>query len=148
LNPKAIPTPRTGYERLAERITERIDDSGECWLWQGHTSADGYAFFSVNGRNTAVHRVSYEAFVAPMPDGLEIDHLCRVRSCVNPSHLEAVTHRVNMQRRVYTPELRAQCRNGHLYDEQNTLTNSGRRRCRACHVEAMRRYRQKARASR
>jgi hypothetical protein len=69
-----------------------------CWLWLGKLTKDGYASVgrSVNGRyHVTAHRVSYELNVGPIPDGLQLDHLCRVRCCINPDHLEAVTSLVN-----------------------------------------------------
>lgn len=75
---------------------------GRCWIWTGYTSRLGYGIFGPGGRSVTMpaHRWSYEHFVGPVPDGLELDHLCRVRRCVNPLHLEAVTHRENCLRAV------------------------------------------------
>jgi len=95
--------------RLADKI--KIDGNG-CWIWTGHIGRTGYgrgrhevAFdpYYVNGRlrggrRTAVHRVVHELLKGPIPDGLQIDHLCEVRSCCNPAHLEAVTQSVNILR--------------------------------------------------
>lgn len=70
-----------------------------CWLWTGTLSMKGYGRFNVTDRNNAAaHRFAYESFVGPIPDGLEIDHLCSVRRCVNPAHLEPVTHAENLRR--------------------------------------------------
>jgi hypothetical protein len=71
---------------------------GECWPWRGVRTMHGYGSVTLDGRAVVAHRASYETFVGPIPEGLEIDHLCRVRECVNPEHLEPVTHEVNMQR--------------------------------------------------
>ena len=98
--------------RLADKI--KIDGNG-CWIWTGSVHRTGYgqgthkvAFDPYykngrqkGGRQTAVHRVVYERLVGPIPDGLQIDHLCEVRSCCNPAHLEAVTQSVNMLRAIY-----------------------------------------------
>lgn len=80
-----------------ERFWLKVDKSGDCWLWKAGRDTNGYGAFE---RNTA-HRTAYELSVGPIPDGLEIDHLCHVKACVNPAHLEAVTHRVNLGRRVF-----------------------------------------------
>lgn len=75
----------------------RIIDLGystPCWLWQRSLTSNGYAR-TFNGR---VHIIYWERLNGPIPDGKELDHLCRERSCVNPAHLEAVTHRVNVKR--------------------------------------------------
>lgn len=71
-----------------------------CWLWMGRREKKGYGSLHSNGTSYKAHRVSYELVKGPIPAGLEIDHLCRVRCCVNPDHLEAVTHRENIRRAV------------------------------------------------
>lgn len=75
-----------------ERLYEPEPNSG-CWLWKGATAC-GYGYF----RHRPAHRFAYELYRGPIPEGLQLDHLCRVRSCVNPSHLEAVTQGVNLHR--------------------------------------------------
>lgn len=98
---KRGPKPRPPIERLLSRI--EIDDQG-CWIWQGTCDYDGYGKIAygqrVNGRPgmERTHRVAYELLAVPVPDGLTIDHLCRVRACCNPDHLEAVTLRENLSR--------------------------------------------------
>ncbi len=68
-----------------------------CWLWAGFIHPkNGYGSYRMNGRTCGAHRASYELHVGPIPDGYDLDHLCRVRSCVNPSHLEPVTRRENL----------------------------------------------------
>lgn len=116
-------------------------DANGCWLWQRKTTREGYGQVGVASRVLIAHRVSYERFIGPIPAGLEIDHLCRVTSCINPWHLEPVTQRENMRRRfaVYTT-----CRNGHPFDEGNTyVTSRGHRACRACNVLAVQRYKRR-----
>ena len=122
-----------------ERIEERrvIDDNG-CWNWPV-TDRNGYGRFRVGsadiiGSRTMAytHRVAYETFVGPVPEGLELDHLCRNRACCNPEHLEPVTRRENARRgRVTGP--RDTCKRGHEFTPENTYTfPNGRRNCRAC----------------
>lgn len=113
-----------------------VDENG-CWLWQGAVSPTGYGQGSFGGRFLYVHRVSYEAFVGPIPEGLQIDHLCRVRRCCNPMHLEPVTVRENLMRGNTMTARRAgitHCPQGHAYDEANTYVSpkEGGRACRAC----------------
>lgn len=81
---------------------DHVSMSGSCWIWTGAINvAIGYGKLYRDGRDQYAHRWSYELFVGPIKHGLEIDHLCRVRSCVNPKHLEAVTHQVNMSRGIW-----------------------------------------------
>jgi hypothetical protein len=79
------------------------------------------------------HRLSYEHHVGPIPDGLQIDHTCRNRKCVNPEHLEPVTNAENTTRQDHAERRKTHCPKGHPYDEANTYVDpSGARRCRAC----------------
>ena len=112
---------------------------GPCWLWIPQASNGGYGQFYLNGKPQLAHRASYMLFVDEIPAGLTIDHLCSVRCCVRPSHLEAVTLLENLRRAevwkhgAEAQRSKARCPNGHLYDEANTrITPSGRRHCRAC----------------
>lgn len=108
--------------------------SGNCWLWQGGASRGGYG--KLNG--THAHREFYERLIGPVPAGLELDHLCSVILCVNPDHLEPVTHDENMRRRYASYN---SCVNGHAYTSKNTYVRpNGRRDCRACIRERVRRY--------
>jgi hypothetical protein len=76
-----------------------VDPDTGCWLWQGDRSPKGYGSIKTpSGQRLGVHRYFYELYRGPIPDGLEIDHLCRRRNCVNPEHMEAVTHLVNIRR--------------------------------------------------
>ena len=108
-----------------------VTESG-CWLWTGACTGSGYGNF----RSHAAHRIVYELLRGPIPEGLELDHLCRVVSCVNPDHLEAVTPRVNNLRSMSPAALHAKkthCPAGHLYDEANTyVSEAGSRSCRSC----------------
>lgn len=115
---------------------------GPCRLWTGTLDSDGYGRASA-GR--LAHRVTYELEVGPIPPGLEIDHLCRNRACVNPDHMEIVTHAINMARS--STATKTECINGHPYDEANTyIRPSGHRDCRRCSAERQRRYERKRRA--
>ncbi len=93
---------------LKERFFSRVDRNGinGCWIWTGRLDRYGYGRMRADKDNTTAHRVSYEIHKGPIPEGLQIDHLCCVRKCVNPDHLEAVTASVN--------GLRAQARLGRL----------------------------------
>lgn len=124
---------------------------GACWVWQGYTGSSGYGRLRVEGVFCQAHRYAYELLVGPIPEGLQLDHLCRVRSCVNPAHLEPVTARENKLRSV--PFIRAEtpnCPAGHPWDERNTRWSSSAtgvaRQCRACAAERGRRTRAEAQA--
>jgi hypothetical protein len=110
----------------------RVEPSG-CWFWEGSTHAAGYGCYGAR----LAHRLSYEAFIGPIPDGLTLDHLCRNRRCVNPRHLEPVTIAENVLRGESLPARNARkthCPKGHPYDESNTYISprTGWRQCRAC----------------
>lgn len=122
-------------QRLAKVI---VDDNG-CWLWRSRMGANGYGIEKshLTGKHTTAHRAIYEYFVGPIPDGLELDHLCRVRHCVNPSHMEPVTHAENNRRGESVTAINAaktECIRGHSFNEANTYVNpgSGSRGCRIC----------------
>jgi hypothetical protein len=109
-------------------IEEKIEiDANGCWLWTGYIDADGYGKWRRPGRGA--HLVVWEDLRGPIPDGLELDHLCRVTRCVNPDHLEPVTRAENIRRRY---ALYTHCKNGHPFDEANTYRWRNRRCCRAC----------------
>ena len=128
--------PRPIRERLLSRLL--IDPSG-CLLWTGRIDRYGYGNIASGRRMVKVHRVMYELFVGPIPDGLEIDHLCRVRHCAAPAHLEAVTRRENTLRGKSLQALNAvktHCDHGHAFDRANTYVYRGSRYCRACNRAA------------
>lgn len=114
-----------------------------CWIWQGETIESGYGRVRVGGKKQLVHRVVFEYFNGMIPEGLVIDHLCRTQLCVNPSHLEPVTQAENVRRGYVARGLPSECKNGHLYTEENTYKHSGKRICRTCNNAASRLYRSK-----
>ena len=106
----------------------------ECILWSGYIDQAGYGRF---GRHGYAHRRAYEEAVGPIPEGLTIDHLCRVRACINPEHMEPVTRGENVLRGVGPAAMAARvthCPQGHAYAGWNlTIKKDGARRCRTCH---------------
>jgi hypothetical protein len=136
---------RRNFPPIETRFLERIvKEPDGCWLWQGKKNAYGYSRIKVNGKEVFGHRWSYEHFKEPIPENLVIDHLCRVKSCVNPKHLEAVLHRTNTLRGIGIPAQKARqthCIKGHPFDEQNTFYRSnGWRGCRICRYERDKRF--------
>jgi len=128
-----------GDERLPQRFWDKVQPcpmSG-CWLWVGSLGGDGYGIAVHEGRLVSAHRRSFAVLSGKIPKGLQLDHLCRVRCCVNPAHLEPVTQRTNSLRGVGFTAVNAKkthCPKGHAYDEANTYKypKSGARYCRAC----------------
>ncbi|WP_280412563.1 HNH endonuclease signature motif containing protein [Nocardia asiatica] len=121
----------------------KVDKSGECWLWTKGTFDCGYGAFWVPPQNRAAHIVSYNLLVGAVPSGLQLDHLCRVRKCVNPAHLEPVTCRENLLRGETYAAVNAaktHCPKGHPYSADNTrITAQGLRACRTCERARLRR---------
>jgi hypothetical protein len=137
-----------------EKISARsiVDGATKCWNWSGVITANGYGTLSVrHSVRKYAHRLSYEAHIGPIPKGLDLDHLCRNRRCVNPAHLEPVTRRENLIRGATVTAqnaLKTHCPKGHPYSGENLIIKAaGGRRCRICSrataVMATRRYRHK-----
>lgn len=134
--------PKIAASRELERFWSKVDKqksvASRCWVWTGGSFRDGYGQFHPYGwrRKVQAHRYAYELLVGPIPEGLTLDHLCRNRSCVNPHHLEPVTHRVNILRGVGASAMHASathCPHDHPYDDENTyIRYDGRRVCRIC----------------
>jgi len=134
---RSLPRRRAStFERFWVRVRE--DMMTGCWLWQGGRNAAGYGYFSLaSGRRGAylvrAHRWAYRLLVGPIPSWLEIDHLCRNRACVNPTHMELVTSVENIRRGENHNRNKTRCPAGHLYIAANTYVDRlGRRYCRAC----------------
>lgn len=129
--------------RLLAKIV--VDDKG-CWLWCGAVSGNGYGVFWLDGLNALAHRASYLLLVGPIPEGLQIDHLCRVRRCVNPAHLEPVTASVNQRRGAGSKPL---CKSGHPLSGPNLYIHpsTGQRTCRACHTKWSAEYNERRKAA-
>ncbi|MEU8682932.1 HNH endonuclease signature motif containing protein [Streptomyces sp. NPDC048611] len=125
---------------------------GLCWEWTGSKTPGGYGQFWVKPRLVVSHRFAYEQVLGPIPDGLQLDHLCRNRACVNPQHLEPVTQQVNIWRGfsiATANRLKTHCPHGHPYSAENTYIhpkNNGRI-CRACARERSRKNHQRKRNS-
>lgn len=120
---------------IEERVWQRVTKTDGCWSWHGSHHEHGYGIISLEGKPRRVHRLVYEMLVGPIPEGLDLDHLCRNRGCCNPAHLEPVTRRENLLRGdtiVAAQVARTHCPLGHEYTPDNTRINNGCRSCRDC----------------
>lgn len=134
-----------------ERFLAKVDVGHPlgCWLWTGGKTGAGYGQFGAGGQKFHVHRWLYQQMMGPIPDGLELDHLCRNPPCVNPDHLEPVTHAENIRRGVTAAVVRRRaaakthCKRGHEFVPDNTIRDprDGSRSCRTCRGEMQRRRR-------
>jgi len=132
-------SPKVAVDQIMARVVWNGDED-ECWTWVGGKQGQGYGQIRVAGKELLAHRLAYELFVGPIPSGRHIDHLCRTRNCVNPSHLEAVSLVENVLRGNGFYALNARkthCPKGHPYSGSNLYrTPKGHRRCRQCKRES------------
>lgn len=141
---------RPGPISLEARLARLTNQTDSCWLWLGRPNNRGYGMIMLGGRgperkNVLAHRLSYEIRVGPIPDGLVIDHLCRVRLCVNPAHLRAVTQRENLlapgsETKSAINARKTHCPQGHAYTPTNIYWHDGSRSCRACWADRKARH--------
>lgn len=142
---------RNARRPVEDRFWEKVDRSGECWLWTAAKDGHGYGQMTVDYRRVKAHRLAYELVIGPIPSGLPLDHLCRRPDCVNPAHLEPVAHAENVRRGAagLKAALRAiqqtHCKHGHEFTPENTRLD--KRGCRVCRV-CQRRWQLEARARR
>ena len=125
----------SGVRPPAERFWEKVNKTEWCWIWTAGNHK-GYGRFYFDGHSRPAHQWAFIAAHGGIPTGLELDHLCRNPSCVRPSHLEPVSHRVNSLRSTSPTAINAAkvaCVHGHPFDDANTYRDrNGRRRCRTC----------------
>lgn len=137
------------------RLLDKIDFGPDCWTWTAGLTK-GYGALRTAAGMRKAHRLVWETYVEPIPKGLVLDHLCRNRACVNPDHLEVVTHRENILRGeglAAQQARRTHCPLGHPYADENLHVGpKGNRYCRTCmrakEPEARRRYRARKRQER
>ena len=136
-----LDTPLRKWGTFDERLWKSVDQDGPisswkpgldaCWIWNGHRTTAGYGSIWRDGKLVYVHRAMYEAYYGEIEDGLVLDHLCHIRACCNPAHLEAVTQAVNAARGLTATK--THCKHGHEFTPENTRFESDGRRCRQCH---------------
>lgn len=145
-----VPIPQAATlaeQRRVARYLAKIWFTDDCWWWIGRINvANGYGQVRDDeGRLRVAHRVAYELWVGPIPDGLVLDHGCHNRACVRPDHLEPVTAKENTARSDSPPAIngrKTHCIHGHAFDNVNTRVQaSGRRVCRRCTADRRARYR-------
>ncbi len=131
-------------QRWRDRISIDLSDPDACWIWGGKINNWGYGAVKVEGKDRPAHRVFYEIFHGDLPasdrvataERIEVDHTCRVRACVNPSHLQLVTHSENS---ALAHLRKTHCPKGHAFSDENTQVNrDGARVCRTCNRNRMR----------
>lgn len=133
--------------RFATRFV--VDQASGCWLWTGRKMSEGYGMITVSGRSQLAHRISFELYRGPIAAGLVIDHLCSVRACVNPNHLDATTQRINNLRSFNVSGCNARkrrCDSGHVLPQKYVANQ--RRRCAPCHNARNKEYRDRLKVTR
>lgn len=150
--------PKVAQKPVRDDIWSRVDATGDCWQWTGDKSrsASGAYYGIISTANgdrrtrTGAHRFVYELLVGPVPEGLQIDHLCRNTLCVNPDHLEPVSGTVNINRMPWNSYIKnarkSRCKHGHEFTPENTKVYAGRRQCATCIKRRERQTRDRRRA--
>lgn len=119
---------------MEKRFWAKVEKTNTCWLWTAWNNGTGYGLFKLDYKTSVLaHRLSYEMAKGKIPKGLVIDHLCSTTLCVNPSHLEAVTQKVNIRRGKNARRAQTHCKYGHeLYGINLYVRKDGKRACKAC----------------
>lgn len=137
--------PKTPAE---DRFWTKVDKSGDCWLWAAHVDpGTGYGKFGIGGQMVLAHRYSLHISGVEIGEGLHVDHLCRVRRCVRPDHLEPVTQAENIRRGVPFRKVKTHCPQGHAFADHGFTNSAGNQECRACRRMRARKSRRVARAA-
>jgi HNH endonuclease len=134
---------RTALSRFWDYVPGRLA-MDECWIWTGTKNRKGYGQSRFKGATISAHRLMYILVNGSIRKDLQVDHLCRNHSCVNPAHLEAVTQRVNTLRGIGHTAVNARkkvCLNGHRLSGDNVYLYKGHRECKSCRAMRLRKYR-------
>jgi hypothetical protein len=135
-------------DRLVGRFFAKVaEDEGGCWIWTAYRDPKGYGRFQYGAKDARLaYSVSYGLLVGQVPEGLELDHLCRVKACVNPYHLDPVPLQVNMRRRA---GLKTHCPQGHPYTPENSyMPPAGGTVCRTCKKRTQHAVKEREKATR
>lgn len=130
-------------DKYTARFWSKVLKSSECWIWKAATNESGYGYYYAGERMVRAHRYAYATEYGPIEPGIELDHSCRNRSCVRPSHLRPVTHQLNCQLGIGS---KTHCKYGHRFTSENTFKTTGpkkQRICRACSRNRAEKYRRK-----
>jgi len=131
-------------KKTIERFWNKVRKTDQCWNWIASVDGKGYGQFNLSRKMVSVHRISYILAKGSIPKELELDHLCRNKICVNPNHLETVTHRENLLRGKSPSALNAKkthCIRGHEFTPENTYRKkNNRKNCKICHKEYGKKY--------
>ena len=142
-----MPSDKMTEEQLARFLDKVIISPDGCWEWMAYRDTCGYGIFRLGDRMYTAHRVAYEHFVGPIPEGKEMDHLCRNRGCASPYHVEPVTHAENIGRSPL--KCPTHCKRGHELTPANRYAGGprkGRGRCRQCALDRSRLQREQCNA--
>lgn len=140
-------------QRFLDKIEYAEHSDDDCWYWSSAVNKFGYGAFWLDGKTVRAHRYSYEMIKGKIPDGLQLDHLCRNRLCVNPEHLEVVSLTENIKRGLtgkinHHSSKKTHCPKGHEYTEDNIKRiKNNNRNCLTCHREWNKEYMRKKRGS-